>query len=120
VARECPEWGHIPIPQKLLDQGIHDVLRISDARMSGTSFGTIVLHIAPETAIGGPFAVVQDGDFIELDIDKHLIHVDLADEIIRERLEKWKAPELFLSSGAMEKYSLTIFSRQIRVVISKY
>ena len=65
-----PEWGHIPIPQKLLDQGIHDVLRISDARMSGTSFGTIVLHIAPETAIGGPLAIVEDGDIIELDIDQ--------------------------------------------------
>ncbi len=51
-----PEWGHIPIPQKLLEQGVHDIVRISDARMSGTSFGTIVLHMAPETAIGGPLA----------------------------------------------------------------
>lgn len=87
-----PEWGHMPIPKVLLDQGIHDVVRISDARMSGTSFGTIVLHIAPEAAIGGPFSIVQTGDIIELDVEKRIIHVDLSDEEIKKRLASVKLP----------------------------
>src|SRR6185369_11365445 len=63
-----PEWGHIPMPKKLLEQGVTDMVRISDARMSGTSFGTVVLHVAPESAVGGPLAVVQTGDQIVLDV----------------------------------------------------
>ena len=62
-----PEWGQIPMPRVLLDQGINDVVRISDARMSGTSFGTVVLHVAPESAAGGPLAAVETGDEMELD-----------------------------------------------------
>ena len=61
-----PEWGEIPIPAKLLKQGVRDMVRISDSRMSGTSFGTVVLHAAPESAIGGPLAIVKDGDNIKL------------------------------------------------------
>ena len=63
-----PEWGHIPMPRKLLNQGVTDMVRISDARMSGTSYGTVVLHVAPESAIGGPLALVQTGDEILLDV----------------------------------------------------
>ena len=62
-----PEVGYLPIPQKLLQQGVRDMVRISDARMSGTSYGTIVLHVAPEAAIGGPLALVEDGDMVELE-----------------------------------------------------
>ena len=63
-----PEWGHLPIPAKLLKQGVTDLLRISDARMSGTSYGAVVLHVAPESAVGGPLALVRDGDLIRLDV----------------------------------------------------
>jgi len=63
-----PEWGHIAMPKKLLQQGVTDMVRISDARMSGTSFGTVILHVAPESAIGGPLAAVQTGDEIVLDV----------------------------------------------------
>ena len=64
-----PEWGHLPIPAKLLKQGVADLVRISDARMSGTSYGAVVLHVAPESAIGGPLALVRDGDLIRLDVE---------------------------------------------------
>ena len=63
-----PEWGMLPIPQRLLAEGVTDMVRISDARMSGTGFGTVVLHVAPEAAVGGPLHVVEDGDDIELDV----------------------------------------------------
>ena len=63
-----PEWGQLPIPKKLLQQGVRDMVRISDARMSGTSYGACVLHVAPESHVGGPLALVQDGDLIELDV----------------------------------------------------
>ena len=63
-----PEWGQLPIPKKLLAKGVRDMVRISDARMSGTSYGACVLHVAPESFIGGPLALVRDGDLIELDI----------------------------------------------------
>ena len=63
-----PEWGQLPIPKKLLQQGVRDMVRISDARMSGTSYGACVLHVAPESLVGGPLALVRDGDMIELDV----------------------------------------------------
>src|SRR5690606_18479779 len=63
-----PEWGMLPIPRKLLQQGVRDMVRISDARMSGTSYGTCVLHVSPESFVGGPLALVRDGDMIELDV----------------------------------------------------
>ena len=63
-----PEWGHLPIPAKLLRQGVEDMVRVSDARMSGTSYGAVVLHVAPESAVGGPLALVRDGDAIRLDV----------------------------------------------------
>jgi dihydroxy-acid dehydratase len=87
-----PEWGHIPMPKKLLERGITDMVRISDARMSGTSFGTVVLHVAPESAVGGPLAVVRAGDEIVLDVPRRRIDVALSEDEIRRRLEGFKPP----------------------------
>ena len=87
-----PEVGHLPIPRKLLRQGIRDMLRISDARMSGTSYGTIVLHAAPESALGGPLALVQDGDEIELDAPNRRLHLHVSDEELARRRANWNPP----------------------------
>lgn len=78
-----PEAGNLPIPKKL--SHLKDIVRISDARMSGTAFGTIVLHIAPEAALGGPLALVENGDFIELDVDARCLHLDVSDEVLSKR-----------------------------------
>ncbi len=80
-----PEWGMLPIPKKLLQEGVRDMVRLSDARMSGTSYGTCVLHIAPESAAGGPLALVQDGDEIEIDVPNRKIHWHVSDEEIDRR-----------------------------------
>jgi dihydroxy-acid dehydratase len=87
-----PEWGMLPIPDKLLRQGVRDIVRISDARMSGTSYGTCVLHISPESHIGGPLALVRDGDRIELDVDARRIHLHVSDEELCQRRAEWTAP----------------------------
>jgi len=94
-----PEWGQLPIPQKLLEQGVTDIVRISDARMSGTSYGTTVLHVAPESACGGPLAVVRDGDIIELDIPKRIIRLDISDQELASRLEQWEPPPPHYTRG---------------------
>jgi dihydroxy-acid dehydratase len=85
-----PEWGHLPIPRKLLQKGVKDMVRISDARISGTSFGTIVVHVAPESAVGGPLAVVKDGDLIELDVDARRLELQIPDSELQKRLAAWK------------------------------
>ena len=85
-----PEWGHIPMPKVLLEKGVSDCVRISDARMSGTSFGTVVLHVSPESGIGGPLAIVQTGDIITLDVATRRLHLHLSDEEIAARLSTWK------------------------------
>ncbi|MFN9894778.1 MAG: IlvD/Edd family dehydratase [Acidobacteriota bacterium] len=91
-----PEWGHIPMPKVLLAQGVADCVRISDARMSGTSFGTVVLHVSPESAIGGPLAIVETGDLITLDVEARQLHLHLSEEEIARRLAAWKpAPPHF-------------------------
>ena len=87
-----PEWGDVPIPTKLLKAGISDMVRLSDARMSGTAFGTVVLHIAPEAAVGGPLAAVKDGDEIELDIDRGVIALNVDEAEIARRMADWRAP----------------------------
>jgi L-arabonate dehydrase len=87
-----PEWGQIPLPAKLLRQGVTDMVRISDARMSGTSFGTVVLHVAPESAIGGPLAAVRTGDEIELNVDQRRIDLCISSEEIARRLAEFQAP----------------------------
>ncbi|NWG21364.1 MAG: dihydroxy-acid dehydratase [Chloroflexi bacterium] len=87
-----PEWGSIPIPKKLLMRGVRDMLRISDARMSGTSFGTIVLHVAPEAATGGPLALVQDGDQIELDVTARRLTLHVSESELQRRRAHWRSP----------------------------
>lgn len=81
-----PEWGMIPIPKKLSADGVTDMLRISDARMSGTSFGTCVLHVAPEAAVGGPLGAVEDGDLVTIDFDSRRLDVHVADDVLARRL----------------------------------
>jgi L-arabonate dehydrase len=87
-----PEWGHLPIPAKLLRQGVTDLVRISDARMSGTSYGAVVLHIAPESAIGGPLALVRDGDTIRLDVAKRSLDVLVDPAELEARRRDWTPP----------------------------
>jgi dihydroxy-acid dehydratase len=87
-----PEIGNLPIPQKLLAQGVRDMVRISDARMSGTAYGTIVLHVAPESAIGGPLALVQEGDEIELDVAQRRLHLHVDEAELARRRSQWHAP----------------------------
>ena len=88
-----PEWGMLPIPKKLLRQGVRDMVRISDARMSGTSYGTCVLHVAPESFVGGPLALVQDGDLIELDIFGRTLNLKVSEAELAKRKAAWKAPK---------------------------
>ena len=85
-----PEWGMLPIPKKLLKKGVRDMVRISDCRMSGTAYGTCVLHISPEAHIGGPLALVRDGDMIEIDIAARRIHLDISDEEMDSRRRQWR------------------------------
>ena len=80
-----PEWGMIPIPTPLLEQGVSDMVRVTDARMSGTSFGTVFLHVAPEGAVGGAIGLVRDGDLITVDADGGVLQVELSDEELAER-----------------------------------
>jgi dihydroxy-acid dehydratase len=87
-----PEWGMLPIPTKLLKQGVRDMIRISDARMSGTSYGACILHVAPESFIGGPLAFVQTGDEIEIDVPARRIHLHVSDEEMAKRKAAWKQP----------------------------
>src|SRR4030095_11684568 len=85
-----PEWGMLPIPKKLLAQGVRDMVRLSDARMSGTSYGACVLHIAPESFVGGPLAFVRDGDVIELDVPARRLSLRVSDEELATRRASWK------------------------------
>ena len=91
-----PEVGNMALPKKILEKGIKDMVRISDGRMSGTAYGTVVLHISPESAIGGNLALVQNGDMIELDVDQRRIHLHVSDEELAKRRAKWTSPK---SSG---------------------
>jgi dihydroxy-acid dehydratase len=87
-----PEWGMLPIPKRLLGQGVRDMIRISDGRMSGTSYGACILHVAPESYVGGPLALVQTGDEIEIDVDKRLIHLHVSDDEMARRKAAWVKP----------------------------
>lgn len=88
-----PEWGMLPIPTKLLQRGVRDMVRISDARMSGTAYGTCVLHVSPESFVGGPLALVREGDLIELDVANRSLHLKVDDEALAKRRAEWKRPE---------------------------
>jgi dihydroxy-acid dehydratase len=87
-----PEWGMLPIPRKLLKAGVKDMLRISDARMSGTSYGACILHVAPESFVGGPLAFVQTGDEVEVDVPARRIHLHVSDEELARRRAAWRPP----------------------------
>jgi dihydroxy-acid dehydratase len=87
-----PEWGMLPIPAKLVKQGVRDMVRISDARMSGTSYGACVLHVAPESYIGGPLALVRNGDPISIDVAARRIHLEVSDDELARRRADWRAP----------------------------
>jgi dihydroxy-acid dehydratase len=87
-----PEAGYLPIPKKLAQQGVKDMVRISDARMSGTAFGTIVLHISPEAAVGGPLALVRSGDRIRLDVPARRIDLMVDEAELKNRRERWRPP----------------------------
>ena len=87
-----PEWGMIPVPKKLIEAGVIDMVRISDARMSGTSFGTCVLHVSPESAVGGPLALVQDGDQIRLDVNSGSLELLVETNELEKRKRNWQAP----------------------------
>jgi dihydroxy-acid dehydratase len=99
-----PEWGNLPIPKKLLQQGVRDMLRISDARMSGTHFGSCVVHVSPEAAIGGPLALVQTGDTIAMDIAARTLDVELTDAELARRRGAWKAPPRVYQRGYTRLY----------------
>lgn len=99
-----PEVGNMELPEKILKTGVRDMVRISDARMSGTAFGTVVLHVAPEASAGGLLALVQNGDMIELDVDARRLHLDVSDEEIVSRREKWEAPQNPFDSGWEKLY----------------
>jgi len=88
-----PEWGMLPIPKKLLKQGVRDMLRISDGRMSGTSYGACILHVAPESYIGGPLAAVRTGDTISVDVPARTIRLEVSDDEIARRLAEWRPPD---------------------------
>jgi dihydroxy-acid dehydratase len=94
-----PEWGQLPIPQKLLKQGVRDMLRISDARMSGTSYGACVLHVTPEAHVGGPLALVRDGDRIELDVPARKLQLLVDDAELARRRAQWKMPKPAFTRG---------------------
>jgi dihydroxy-acid dehydratase len=98
------EVGNMPLPPKVLRKGITDMVRISDARMSGTAYGTVVLHAAPEAAAGGPLALVHNGDMIELDVASRKLHLHVSEEELARRRALWKAPEPPLSSGYWKLY----------------
>ncbi|HKX38788.1 MAG TPA: L-arabinonate dehydratase [Burkholderiales bacterium] len=104
-----PEWGMLPVPKKLLKQGVRDMVRISDARMSGTSYGCCVLHVAPESYVGGPLALVRDGDLIELDVEKRELNLKVSPDELQKRRAAWKSP-----APRFERGYGAIFSRHVK------
>ncbi|MBT4428633.1 MAG: dihydroxy-acid dehydratase [Rhodospirillaceae bacterium] len=102
------EVGNMGLPPKILEKGVKDMVRVSDARMSGTAYGTVVLHTAPEAAAGGPLALVRDGDMIELDVAGRRLYLDVSDEELARRREAWTAPEPPMSGGYQKLYFDTV------------
>jgi dihydroxy-acid dehydratase len=100
-----PEWGQLPIPKKLIKSSVRDMLRISDARMSGTSYGACILHVAPESYVGGPLAFVRTGDEIEVDVAARTIHLHVGDEELSRRRAVWKPPPPHFLRGYGAMYS---------------
>jgi dihydroxy-acid dehydratase len=98
------ESGNMPLPPKLLRKGVTDMVRISDARMSGTAYGTVVLHAAPEAAAGGPLALVRNGDVIELDTERRRLHLEVSDAELARRKREWQGPPKHLARGYYRLY----------------
>ncbi|MCB0533367.1 MAG: dihydroxy-acid dehydratase [Lewinellaceae bacterium] len=99
-----PEVGNVDLPKKLLNREVKDMVRISDGRMSGTAYGTVVLHISPESTVGGTLALVQDGDMIELDVENRRLHLDVSDAELQRRRAAWQAPEPLAARGYVKIY----------------
>ncbi len=99
-----PEVGNVDLPEKLILKGVKDMVRISDGRMSGTAYGTVILHVSPESSIGGTLALVQNGDYIDLDIDKRRLHLDISDEELAKRKAAWTPPESLADRGWVKLY----------------
>ncbi len=99
-----PEVGNVDLPEKLIKKGVKDIVRISDGRMSGTAYGTVVLHISPESSIGGTLAIVKDGDMIELDVQNRKLHLDISDEELKKRKAEWTPPETHTERGYVRLY----------------
>jgi len=99
-----PEVGNVDLPEKLLRKGVKDMIRISDGRMSGTAAGTVILHVSPESAVGGTLALVKDGDIIELDVEKRRLHLDVSDEELKSRKAVWVAPDPVATRGYVKLY----------------
>jgi dihydroxy-acid dehydratase len=99
-----PEVGNMALPKKILEKGIKDMVRISDGRMSGTAYGTAVLHVSPESAIGGNLALVQNGDIIELNVEKRFLHLHVSDEELEQRRKNWTAPKPAATRGYVSMY----------------
>ena len=99
-----PEYGKLPLPLKLIKHGVTDMVRISDARMSGTGFGTVVLHVSPESRVGGPLAVVRTGDQIELDVPRRSLELLISDDELKSRLQAWKPPQQHYTRGYGKLY----------------
>jgi dihydroxy-acid dehydratase len=100
-----PEWGMLPIPNKLLQHGVRDMVRISDARMSGTSYGMCILHVSPESHVGGPLAFVQDGDLIELDVPARRLQLHVSEAELERRRAAWTPPEIHYARGYGQLFS---------------
>jgi dihydroxy-acid dehydratase len=99
-----PEVGNVDLPEKLLKKGVKDMIRISDGRMSGTAAGTVILHVSPESSIGGVLALVKDGDMIELDVAGRKLHLDISDEELKKRKAAWKTPAPMATRGYVKFY----------------
>jgi len=99
-----PEWGNLPIPKKLLRMGVRDMLRLSDARMSGTHYGTCVLHISPESAVGGPLSLVESGDLIELDVMSRKLHLHVEETELQRRRANWRSKAFDYQRGFVHLY----------------
>ncbi len=100
-----PEVGNMGLPGKLLDKGITDMVRISDGRMSGTGFGTVILHASPEASEGGNFAMVRTGDYIELDVPNRLLRLMISDEVLTQRKKEWKPRQNPTDRGYVSLYT---------------
>ena len=94
-----PEWGLLPLPRKLLERGVRDMVRLSDARMSGTAFGTVVVHVTPESAASGPLAAVRDGDLIELDVPNRRLDLLVDEREVARRVEEAGRPQPHYDRG---------------------